>query len=197
LDLGCGDGVLGAALLEVQPGARGVFLDFSEPMLEAARRRLDGGRGAGQVFVLADYGDRGWLEGRELSGAFDVVVSGFSIHHQDDARKRGLYGEILGLLAPGGIFLNLEHVASRSRWGEELFDDYFVDALTAYHARSGGGKTRAEIVAEYMNRADKAANQLAPVEVQCDWLRELGYVEVDCYFKAFELALFGGRRPEE
>jgi hypothetical protein len=27
------------------------------------------------------------------------------------------------------------------------------------------------------------------------WLREIGYVDVDCYFKSFEFAVFGGRRP--
>ena len=46
-----------------------------------------------------------------------------------------------------------------------------------------------------MDRADKAANILAPVDDQCRWLREIGFADVDCYFKAFELALFGGRKP--
>ena len=32
-------------------------------------------------------------------------------------------------------------------------------------------------------------------ELQCDWRRHLGFVDVDCYLKIFELALFGGRRP--
>ena len=37
LDLGCGDGILGRLLLEAFPGAKAVFADFSEPMLDAAR----------------------------------------------------------------------------------------------------------------------------------------------------------------
>jgi hypothetical protein len=52
-----------------------------------------------------------------------------------------------------------------------------------------------EIAQEYKNRPDKAANILAPVELQCDWLREIGYEEVDCYFRIYELAVFAGRRP--
>lgn len=39
-------------------------------------------------------------------------------------------------------------------------------------------------------------NIRAPVEDQCDWLREIGYEGVDCYFKIFEPAVFGGRKPE-
>ncbi len=33
------------------------------------------------------------------------------------------------------------------------------------------------------------------VEAQCKWLRELGYADVDCYLKLFEIAVFGGRKP--
>ena len=39
-------------------------------------------------------------------------------------------------------------------------------------------------------------NILAPVGDQCDWLREIGFEDVDCYFKIFELAVFGGRKPK-
>jgi tRNA (cmo5U34)-methyltransferase len=195
LDLGCGDGVLGEALLDAHPHSSGVFLDFSELMIEAARRKIEGAGRSRNAFVLADYGDRRWKELPELATSFDVVVSGFSIHHQVDERKRELYAEILELLEPGGLFLNLEHVASRSPWGEALFDEYFIDAIFSYHTRMGAGKSRQEVADAYVHRADKAANILAPVEDQCAWLRELGYEEVDCYFKTFELALFGGRRP--
>jgi SAM-dependent methyltransferase len=197
LDLGCGDGVLGEALLEAHPQACGVFLDFSEPMLDAARERIGATGRSGNEFILADCGDRAWKEPKAFSTTFDVVVSGFSIHHQRDERKRELYAEILELIEPGGLFLNLEHVASRGEWGEELFDEYFIDSIFAYHSRMGGGRSRAEVAEAYVHRADKAANILAPVEAQCDWLRELGYEEVDCYFKTFELALFGGRRRRE
>ena len=40
-------------------------------------------------------------------------------------------------------------------------------------------------------------NILAPVELQCEWLRRIGFEDVDCYFKIFELAVFGGRRPQQ
>jgi tRNA (cmo5U34)-methyltransferase len=47
----------------------------------------------------------------------------------------------------------------------------------------------------YYDRPDKDANILAPVEEQCAWLRDIGFTDVDCYLKVFELAVFGGRRP--
>jgi SAM-dependent methyltransferase len=190
LDLGCGDGVLGHALLDRYSGARGVFGDFSEPMLDLARARLAGH--AGQTFLATDYAAPDWLALVGPYAPFDAIVSGFSIHHQPDARKRAVYAEIYDLLAPGGVFLNLEHVASPDKWVEGLFDDLMVDAQFAHFQRQGDARTRDEIASIYYYRPDKAANILAPVDVQCAWLREIGFAHVDCYLKVFELALFGG-----
>lgn len=208
LDLGCGDGILGQAVLDQYPEAHAVFLDFSQPMLAAARRRLVGYEGRATI-ALADYGKKTWLKEvrgwkseidqnlqSPISNLFDAIISGFSIHHQPDERKREVYEEIYDLLKPGGIFLNLEHVASPTRWLEERFEEHFIDALVAYHRLNGSGKTAEQVAHDYYNRPDKVANILAPVETQCDWLREIGFEQVDCYLKIFELALFGGIKGE-
>ena len=50
------------------------------------------------------------------------------------------------------------------------------------------------IVEFYYNRADKKENLLTPVNTQCQWLRDIGFQDVDCFLKVFELALFGGRK---
>jgi len=47
---------------------------------------------------------------------------------------------------------------------------------------------------QFLERPDRAANILASVEDQCRWLRDIGFVEVDCFWKYFELAIFGGVR---
>ena len=43
LDLGCGDGILGRAVLERFAPSDLVFLDFSDPMLKAAREKAPAG----------------------------------------------------------------------------------------------------------------------------------------------------------
>jgi SAM-dependent methyltransferase len=201
LDLGCGNGILGQAVLDQQPEAHGIFLDFSAPMLAAARQKLAGYEGR-VTFVQADYGQKGWekaIPGSDDSivNRFDVIISGFSIHHQPDERKREVYAEVYHLLKPEGIFLNLEHVASRTTWGEKRFEEHFLDSLFAYHQAGGAPKTRQQINEEFYSRPDKAANILTLVETQCDWLREIGFEHVDCFLKVFELALFGGLKPRE
>jgi len=47
---------------------------------------------------------------------------------------------------------------------------------------------------EFLERPDRAANILAPLEDQCRWLREIGFSDVDCFWEYFELAIFGGRK---
>jgi SAM-dependent methyltransferase len=192
LDLGCGDGALGRMLLDAHPAAHIVFADFSEPMLEALRKQIAGNQRAAVIKV--DFSTPAWAKGFEAEKPFDVIVSGFAIHHQPDDRKKKLYAEIHELLSEGGVFLNLEHVSSATPAGSLLFDSFFVDHLLRFHSNAGTTKTRQEIEETYYLRPDKKENILAPVESQCEWLRDIGFLDVDCFFKVFELALFGGRK---
>jgi tRNA (cmo5U34)-methyltransferase len=189
LDLGCGDGVLSAAILERYPQAEAGLVDFSAPMLDAARHRF-AQEGPSVHYVNVDFGLASWTGSVAEWGPYDAVVSGYSIHHQPDTRKREVYAEVYRLLSPGGVFVNVEHVSSASRWVESLHDELFIDHLHRAHP----GTSRTEVAENYYHRADKAANILAPVELQCQWLREIGFTDVDCYLKVFELAVFGGRR---
>jgi tRNA (cmo5U34)-methyltransferase len=202
MDLGCGDGILGAAVLGEYPSSRGVLVDFSGPMLEQARLQL--GDYANQLtFMNLDYGDPNWVkavrnEGAALSeskGSFDAVVSGYSIHHQSNERKRPLYKEIFTLLRPGGWFINIEHIAPSSPLATELFNNHIIDGYYAIEQQNGGTRTREEMAAVFLNRPDKDANILLPVDTQCNWLRGIGFELVDCYFRIYELAVFAGRRP--
>jgi len=192
LDLGCGDGILGQAILNQYPHSQGVFLDFSETMIEAAKSKFANNNPGNLEFINQDYGLPEWVNKIHGKAPFDLVVSGFSIHHQPDIRKKEIYQEIYQLLKPGGLFLNLEHVASPSKLIEQLFDELFIDSLYAFHQSKATDKSREEINQEYYNRPDKTANILAPVEIQCNWLRKIGFIHVDCFMKLFEIALFGG-----
>ena len=193
-DLGCGNGVLSLALLERYPNAIATLVDLSEPMIEAASSHL-AGQEPNCRFVTSDLSDSEWVGQVADKAPFDVVVSGYAIHHLQDQRKRELYAEVFGLLRPGGLFLNTDSVKSETPWIESIFNDLLIDSLNDHHLRLGSGKSRDEVAQEYVYSPDRAANKLARVEVQCEWLRQCGFEDVDCYFKILELAMFGGRRP--
>lgn len=194
LDLGSGDGVLASAILDEYPQARGVVVEFSNPMLESARRQLHAH--AHRVdFVLADFHQPDWTYKVAPLAPIDAIVSGFAIHHLYDTRKEVLYREIFDLLAAEGVFINIEHVSSAIRWTESVWDDCMIDAIFGQDLKASPGKKRAEVAREYYLRVSGDEGIVAPLEVQLDWLREAGFENVDCYLKVQELALFGGQRP--
>jgi SAM-dependent methyltransferase len=168
LDLGCGDGRLAAIVLRHRASLTEIIaVDRSLPMLERARERF-AGTTAPVLLHKADLHRP--LD--DFGGCFDLVVSGFAIHHLEHDRKRALFAEIAGRLAPGGLFANLEVVASSSR---------------ARHL---------EFLAAIGRNEDDPEDRLATVEAQCGWMREAGLSDVDCLWRWRGFALLVGLAPE-
>ncbi len=165
LDLGTGDGRLLSLVRHEHPDNEAVALDFSRTMLEAAGKRF---AEESSIRIIAHNLD----EPLPALGKFDAVISSFAIHHLVHERKRGLYTEIFDQLNPGGAFCNLEHVASPNpRLHKEFLE------------RIG-----------FTVETEDPSNKLLDVETQLGWLREIGFEDVDCFWKWRELALLAGRR---
>lgn len=192
LDLGCGDGILLDAVLHDFPRVkRAIAVDGSPLMLERAARRLGASRCV--EYISGDLGDPQWSTVLP-DIRFDVIVSGFAIHHLLDERKRDLYRDIYGLLKDNGVFVNVEHVKSRADKGEQLFEAWYVGHLVELEKARNGSRTAAEIAKHFTERPGKAINHLAFVEDQLEWLREAGFRNVDCHWKYYELAIFAGEK---
>jgi amino acid adenylation domain-containing protein len=194
IDLGCGDGFLGRILLEHFPECQVWLVDFSAPMLYAAQEKI--GRCDRASVVRADFCHPEWVTHLGQHQPFDLVVSGLSIHHQTDVRKKALYAEIYDLLSAGGIFLNLEQVASVSGQISDVYHDNLIDHLYAFYRQLEPYRTRQAVADGYYSSPARKENILALVETQCGWLRDIGFQDVDCFFKVFEHAMFGGRKTE-
>ncbi|MBC7527467.1 MAG: class I SAM-dependent methyltransferase [Chthonomonadaceae bacterium] len=191
LDLGCGDGVLLETILRHWTGANGVALDGSPTMLELALERLSIFHPSAVSFISEDINLPKWKDALPVL-QFDAIVSGFCIHHLEDERKKALYAEIYDLLAPGGVFINIEHVASVTPHGEELFSRAYVRNIVRRKIERGEEGIFEDELTHFVNRLDASANRLTSVETQLQWLCTLGYTDVDCYWKHYELAVFAG-----
>ena len=166
LDLGTGDGNTLELVLDAYPGATGVGVDFQDEMLERARKRFDGVAGVEirrhdlDAPLPADLGE------------FDAVVSSFAIHHLAPDRQRELYGEIFDRLVSGGVFANVEHVASTTTRRHEEF---------LYAIGSSPEQ-------------DDPSNKLVAVETHLAWLEASGFSDGECLWKWRELAVVTGTK---
>jgi SAM-dependent methyltransferase len=164
LDLGCGDGEVISRVVAARPGVAGVACDFSPEMLGRVQQRFADSTAVTVVeHDLDDPLPAEW-------GSFDLVVSAFAIHHVVDERKRVLYREVFDALEPGGMFCNLEHVASATR---ELHEEFL----------------------RVIDAEEDPSNKLVAVEPQLEWLRDIGFEQVECFYKWREIALLAGVKP--
>lgn len=177
LDLGAGTGLLSLLLSAAVPGVRLTLVDGAPAMLARATDELDA-RSVPHRTVHADLAD-------ELPpGRYDAVVSALAIHHLDDAGKRALYRRAAAALAPGGVFVNAEQVAGPTPELDRRYDEVWMQRIAEL------GASRDEIAG---SRERMRHDRPATVADQCQWLAEAGLVDVDCYFKEWRFAVFGGR----
>jgi tRNA (cmo5U34)-methyltransferase len=168
-DLGAGNGVLDELVLERYPKAQAVLIDGSEPMLDHARTRLEPFGGRAQ-YITADVAESGWVT--KATGPFDVIMAARSIHHAGGPdRIRELFREILGLLAPGGLFINLDYV----RFADPAFQQLGVwsgeDPDASY-----------QIATPHMELP-------ASLDDQLTWLRDSGFAAAECVYREFQTVI--------
>jgi tRNA (cmo5U34)-methyltransferase len=161
LDLGTGAGRLLGIVKQARPEAHFVGLDFSQTMLGEVRKRFESD-------PKVSFVEHNFEQILPDLGRFDAVISGFAIHHLVHERKRSLYAEIYGILNPGGVFYNLDHVSAPT---ERLHAGF----LKAIHRET-----------------EDPENKLLDMATQLRWLVEIGFADVDCHWKWREFALFGG-----
>jgi ubiquinone/menaquinone biosynthesis C-methylase UbiE len=190
LDIGAGDGASSELLLELQPAAEAVLVDFSEPMLARAQQRLGRSERKWQA-VRGDLGEPAWPAALP-DGRFDAAVSSYAIHHLPPERKRALFGELFELLAPGAMFANMDVVTIDGPL-RGLFDEQMVANAIAAERLAGGARHDHEIEHELL--ADENDDQPDSLAEQLRWLAQAGFEQVEVHFKWAEGAIFGAVKP--
>jgi len=177
LDLGAGSGLLTLLIRNHFPDAAIHLMDFSGAMLDLARQRL--GNDEHIFFEQADY------VVQTLPHGLDAVVSSLSIHHLNDDDKRKVFRRIHAALAPGGVFINAEQVAGPTPALDAKYKSLWLEQV-----RDLGATEQQIIDSLYRQQEDRCST----VEEQLRWLREAGFVDVDCWYKENRFAVMSGTR---
>jgi tRNA (cmo5U34)-methyltransferase len=174
LDLGTGDGRL-IKLIKNQlslslSSSKFIVVDVSPAMLEKVTNYFRNDNSVRVIEHDLSYpiSDKLLTEAEQSEIQFDVIISGLAIHHLTHGRKYSLYKELYNLLKLGGLFCNLDRVASPT----QRLHEQFLEKTT-------------------YKKEDKS-NKLLDIQTQLKWLEEIGFIDVDCYWKWLELALLIG-----
>lgn len=179
LDLGAGTGLFAAMVQAAFPRAELTLIDLAEDMLEQAKLRFQR-LGHSPKIVLSDYSQV------DLQGPYDLVISALSIHHLDDLEKERLYQRIYQALRPGGLFVNADQVLGETPALDRLYRQQWLASVKA----SGISPADLEAALQRMEY-----DRMAMLKAQLHWLGTAGFVNVDCWYKNFSFAVFGGNRP--
>ena len=175
-NLGAGAGELDEMILDRFPKARAVLVDSSAPMLAQARKHL-GAFGGRVEYVQADLSSPEWTA--RAGGPFDVVLATRAVHHVGGpSRIRDLLGEVLGVVGPGGLFINLDYV----RLGPSSFEE-----LATWAA--------ADPEAGFQTSTPRMALP-SSVEEHLDWLREVGFAAAECVYREFQAVILVAIRDQ-
>jgi tRNA (cmo5U34)-methyltransferase len=186
LDLGCGDGLMVQELLKVDDSIEATLVDGSPTMLEAAGKRLT--HFDRTHFVKASFQDL--LMQDPLKDTFCFVVSSLAIHHLVMEQKEALFKYIHHHLDPGGLFLNIDVVLSPTEDLENYYLTLWQEWIEA-HAADSKKTTLLPVPKQYKDNSDNTPDPLLP---QLQALENVGFKNVDCYYKYGIFAMFGGTK---
>jgi len=193
LDIGAGYGALAAAVLRDRATATAVCLDASEAMLKLGPKKNSDLKDR-LTFVQGSLESSEWL--RSVDGTFDAVISSRALHHfTENQRRKAIFKEVFNLVRSGGCFINADNVRAGTKSLGERYRaarDEYLDRIV--RQSSGGKMTLAQARAATPSSYHGPHNN-GILEEELVWLREAGFVDVDCFWKLATTVVYGGFKP--
>ena len=187
LDLGCGDG-----LFIDQLGPRSsdevLLVDGSPAMLEAAQKRLKTSICRNISYIPSSFQEL--IERDPLPRRFDFIFSALAIHHLSATDKVSLFNYIYQHLDKDGVFINYDVVLAPSKPLEDWYISFWQESIERNIQTELKEKIQ-RVPYQYKDNPDNLPDTL---EYQMEALKEIGFSNVDCYFKFGVFCLFGGTK---
>ena len=175
LDVGAGTGLLSGLIRAQRPDSHLTLADVSEAMLAKAQQRFT--NDAQVDYQVADF----VLD--NLKGSYDVVVSALALHHTPQSQLKAVFAKIYAALNRGGMFINADQVLGNTPENEARYEAIWQAEVL----KRGASQQDLNMAIERMK-----ADRTATLENQLDWLREVGFQHVECWFKEYRFAVYSG-----
>lgn len=178
LDIGCGAGNNTVKLTQLTSSFNCDLVDLSQPMLEAAHKRVSA---ATSGTVSTFQGDFRTLE-LPMEG-YDVILAAAVLHHlRDDDDWEQTFRKLYALTAPGGSIWITDLVFHET----EAVQSLMWDRYGAFLQEMGGASYR-DTVFGYIEKEDTPR----PVTYQLELLKKVGFNTVELLHKNACYAAFG------
>jgi tRNA (cmo5U34)-methyltransferase len=191
VEVGCGEGILSEVLLTCFPNATVTALDGSDEMRVKTARRLNSFNQRVEIETF-DLALPGWH--KHLRNA-DCVLSSLVIHHLDDRGKRDLYTTIYNQLSQRGALLIADLIEPQRPEAKSLFASTWDHITKTQSIAEVGSEDLFEKFEKiewnyyrYYDPFDKPSHLFD----QLLWLKEIGFISVDCFWMQAGHAIYGG-----
>lgn len=189
IDLGCGDGALTKALLDVNNNLLSTLIDGSEHMLESARKNIP----SANIKEMINISFQDLYGSSVIKDNADFIVSSLAIHHLNETEKNHLFKYIYTKLNLGGLFINYDPVLSLSQELERIELMMWKEWILNYEAEISPRRDKSldYIPSQYKSNRDNVPGTL---DSQLEMLRNTGFLDVNLFYKYGLFCLFGGRK---
>ncbi len=185
-DLGCGDGIVTAAIAAVDATIAATLVDGSPDMLKKAGERLSGLKNA--RYICTSFEEI--LGDDTITGAYDFIASSLAIHHLTLGEKRSLFRFAHDHLKIGGRFVIIDVVLAPAEQLEQWYLSLWREWIDGRARDLGLDGGRFESVID--GYKDNKDNKPDTLDSQLEALQSAGFYDIDCYYKYGIFTMFGG-----
>ncbi len=176
LDIGTGTGNIAFNLKTAFPNSRLTCLDLAPNMLAIAKEKLS--RFSDVEYIQADAAKY------KFAKKYDAIVSSLTLHHlETDRDKHAFHVKAFQALKKGGLFINADILTAPDKKMQDInlakWREHILKTSTPEFAADRYKKYKAE------DRPAVLLNEL-------DSLRKAGFRSVDCFWKYYNFAVYGG-----
>ena len=164
---------------ESYPSASIHCVDIAKNMIEIAKHKLS--QYPDITYENAD------LTQYFFTNSYDVVLSSLTLHHLvTDKDKIKFYTKVYHTLNPDGVFYNADNVIGSNE---------AIQENNMLHWKNFMRKTvsEEEIEQKWIKRYQEEDRPAKLID-QLNWLKDIGFVDIDVIWKYYNFAVYGGKK---
>ncbi|MFD2043053.1 class I SAM-dependent methyltransferase [Ornithinibacillus salinisoli] len=192
LELGAGSGLFTEKLINSDSINEIYVTDGAEVMLEIARKKLLT-QSTNLVYDKLDFTQSLWSK-RYKNIKFDAVTSSMAIHHAED--KKALFREVYNVLTSEGVFVFADHMAGETALIEKLIGSKRARLKLNSIGENLDTNNIDKFMREDKKKQDAEGNKCESISNYLQYLREVGFKDVDCLWRDYWLAVFVAKKSD-